>query len=240
MVQPSQHGSVADVGCNHGLLAIALANSGRAACVLATDSSPNAIKITEGNIHSFCTAPERISTRLGDGLLALGSEGCEQVAMAGLGVPRLQKILSECGTLARSARALILQPIEARATQMIDLRSSLHTLGFAIADERFAVCEGRAYLTLRAEARPEGEVASASLPCESDLLLGAERFLEAHVLQAGYLECKRTRTCEPTTMPLQTAPLRTSLNVLPALRRTHASRLGSCNAQTWRHSMACC
>jgi len=87
-------GAVADVGCGHGRLALALASGGGASRVFGVDRSPHALAVAQENLARLGPARAAVEGRLtyvlGDGLAALRGEdpvGCAVVA--GMGVPAL-------------------------------------------------------------------------------------------------------------------------------------------------------
>ena len=68
---------VADIGCDHGLLSIALVGSGRAESVYACDVSPQAIVKARSNAERYLPEAlrQRLSYRQADGLSAFSRAG---------------------------------------------------------------------------------------------------------------------------------------------------------------------
>ena len=59
--------SVIDIGCDHGLLSIFLANKYKKLNIIASDVNKNALESARGNISKY-KLEDRIDVRLGNGL----------------------------------------------------------------------------------------------------------------------------------------------------------------------------
>jgi tRNA A22 N-methylase len=155
---------VADVGCDHGMLAAALAQ--RSDKVFACDASELSL---HGKAAKMCQPYGNVVLRHGDGLTSLtAADSVDTIFMAGLGVPKiiemlqvgLQSIDDEDAARPRHRhlRTLVLQPMAPRLAYMAALRSTLAYYGFDICAETFlAVSDDhccRPYLTLTATRRP--------------------------------------------------------------------------------------
>lgn len=152
---PAVRSSVADIGCDHGQLSAALATSGRCEKVFACDVSEHALQKASHTLHEAGAGAESlVALRLGDGLGSLtADDGVDTVCMAGLGVPRMVKILKDPSI--RTVHTLVLQPVSPRLPLMALLRSVLRRRGYGIAHERFTTsvdAKGcmRPYLTVTA------------------------------------------------------------------------------------------
>eukprot|EP00322_Chrysochromulina_rotalis_P012481 CAMPEP_0115836614 /NCGR_PEP_ID=MMETSP0287-20121206/4797_1 /TAXON_ID=412157 /ORGANISM="Chrysochromulina rotalis, Strain UIO044" /LENGTH=247 /DNA_ID=CAMNT_0003290101 /DNA_START=17 /DNA_END=760 /DNA_ORIENTATION=+ len=146
------HGArIADIGCDHGQLSAALALSGRASTVFACDMSSEALRKTARTLELAKVRDNCVHLRAGSGLgCILVDDDVDSAAMAGLGIPRMVKILREgAGTLA-TIHTLVLQPITPHLAQMSLLRASLRRSGFNIITERFTSSDARPYVTLTA------------------------------------------------------------------------------------------
>lgn len=192
---------VADIGCDHGLLSIALVGSGRAESVYACDVSPQAIVKARSNAERYLPEAlrQRLSYRQADGLSAFSRAGggasdageiaCEidEIALCGLGVPKLLTLLEAGGgASALGVDALVIQPLAPALPRMAQLRSLVHRTGWRISRERFLYSNRMPYMTLRAE-RGAGTAASeppSEPSSELSLLLGDSRQEHAHL--AGY------------------------------------------------------
>ena len=150
----------ADVGCDHGLLSVALLLSGRARRVIAADVSEASVRRAADSVRRL--APRHASAfevRLGDGLQPLPAhDRVEAIAIAGLGLPRLHGILFDeeggCTASALAVPTLVLQPLQPRVDRLASLRDRLWSHGYRVQEQRFAAgAGGRApTLTLRAVA----------------------------------------------------------------------------------------
>ena len=166
--------TVADIGCDHGLLAASLALSGRAARVYACDVSRSSLAGAARTLRDAQCA--RVELRCGDGLSSLtAADGVDTVAMAGLGVDRTVSILRaglrsegrERGAgVGQGVKTLVLQPVAPRLASMVGLRLVLRRLGFQVASEHFMTEERkgvvRPYLTLTAVRQPHDSAPALS------------------------------------------------------------------------------
>lgn len=140
---------VADIGADHGYLSIELIISGRASKVIAT----------EKNIHPFEAAQKNISAagldgvidiRLGDGLQVLSAGEVDTICIAGMGGALIKKILDDAPEVVKSARRLILQPMNGAEK----IRVWLAENNWQIADEDLAESAGIIYEIICAEKNP--------------------------------------------------------------------------------------
>ena len=137
---------VADIGADHGYLAIELIKSGRAAKVIATEKNIHPFEALSKNISGF----NQIEARLGDGLQVLSVGEVDTICIAGMGGALIQKILEESPEVVKSARQLILQPMNA----VKKIRTWLAENDWAIADEDLAEAGGIIYEIICAEKNP--------------------------------------------------------------------------------------
>ncbi len=93
---------VADIGADHGYLAIELVKSGRASFVIATDKNSGPFDAAKKNIAA---AGLNIETRLGDGLKILREGEVDTICIAGMG--------GSHSPVTNSVEQLILQPMNA-------------------------------------------------------------------------------------------------------------------------------
>lgn len=134
-------GPVADIGCDHGLLAAYLAAERR---VIAMDISDAALAKTRGLAERFGLS--LLEIRKSDGFSALRAGEARSAVIAGLGGEAIARILREGESVARSLERLALQPMQGQA----ELRGWLHESGFAVTDERI-VRDGRLFELLLVE-----------------------------------------------------------------------------------------
>lgn len=131
---------VADVGADHGYLSIALAQSGRAAKIIATEKNINPFEAARQNI-SAAGLNGVIDVRLGDGLKILSAGEVDTICIAGMGGALIKKILDDSPEVVSSARQLILQPMN--GTKKI--REHLAETNWLIDDEDLAEVAGIIY-----------------------------------------------------------------------------------------------
>lgn len=103
---------VADIGADHGYLSVELAESKRAIKVIATEKNIHPFEALNKNI-SESGFGNLIETRLGDGLKVLSAGEVDTICIAGMGGALIANILDESPEVVKSARRLILQPMNA-------------------------------------------------------------------------------------------------------------------------------
>ena len=135
---------VADIGCDHGYVAIWLVKEKRCPIVIATDVNEGPLRRAERNIRDARLA-EQIETRLGDGLSILDPGEADVVLIAGMGGMRICEILSAGLERIRDA-TLVLQP----QSDIEEVRRHLHRLGFRIEKESICLEDGKYYFAMRA------------------------------------------------------------------------------------------
>lgn len=129
----------ADVGCDHGFLAIYLVQKNICPRVLAMDVRHGPLNTAREHIEDRGLGAY-IETRLSDGIRRLETGEADTVVCAGMGGRLMQSILSEDLKKTKSLRELILQP----QSEIKEFRSFLRREGFRIEAED-AVCEGNKY-----------------------------------------------------------------------------------------------
>ncbi len=103
---------VADIGADHGYLSIELVKSGRASFVIATDKNFGPLDAAKKNIAAAGLS-DFIDVRLGDGLKVLREGEVDTICIAGMGGALIAEILSNSPEILKTARQLILQPMNA-------------------------------------------------------------------------------------------------------------------------------
>lgn len=168
--------TVADVGCDHGLLSIALASSGYYENVIGVDVSHRALEGGALKFHkkvkdiidrtaedSSGIEGDRLSGPLlplqfreGDGLLPLKPGEADAVCIAGMGVETMISILNsrvpnsyphqKCIDYIK-CNSLYLQPQKSRPRYLVKLYRNLQNEGWTLSDERISYLKSRWYLT---------------------------------------------------------------------------------------------
>ncbi|MBR3498096.1 MAG: SAM-dependent methyltransferase [Selenomonadaceae bacterium] len=144
---------VADVGADHGYLSIALAQSGRAEKVIATEKNLGPCEAARKNI-SAAGLDGVIEIRLGDGLKVLSAGEVDTICIAGMGGALIVKILGDAPEVVQSAARLILQPMNAAKK----IRAWLAENSWAIVDEDLAESSGIIYEIICAEKNPSEKI----------------------------------------------------------------------------------
>jgi len=103
---------VADIGADHGYLSIELVKSGRASFVVASDLNAGPLDAAKKNIAA-AGLNDSIEVRLGDGLKVLREGEVDTICVAGMGGALIAEILNDSPQILKSARQLILQPMNA-------------------------------------------------------------------------------------------------------------------------------
>jgi len=161
-------GVLADIGTDHGYLAIEAVKAGLCTRAVACDIRPGPLDVARANIAA-AGLEHAIDARLGDGLAPLLPGEADTIVVAGMGGMMMKKIIFSEIVKAMEAR-LVLQP--QHDAEM--LRRSLHSKGFEIFEEKFVMDDGRFYVILVASFK--GDVAAWN---------DREYFLGKHLEAAG-------------------------------------------------------
>lgn len=129
--------SAADIGCDHGKLAVYLVESGRCPHVVAADLRPGPLSRARALVRER-GLEDRIDCRLGDGLSVLGPQEAEEIVIAGMGGETIAAILAGAPWLRAPRYNLVLLA----ASSQSDLRRWLCENGFALCRE-VPVVEGK-------------------------------------------------------------------------------------------------
>ncbi|MDO4621541.1 MAG: class I SAM-dependent methyltransferase [Eubacteriales bacterium] len=166
MVTPGSR--IADVGCDHGYLSIALIEEKIAVHAIAMDVAKGPLSTAQENIRLH-GLDERIETRLSDGLAKLKQGEADCVILAGMGGILMRRILQAGLPVLEGIQELILEP----QSEYEEVRRFLADHGFVIDREDMVTEERKFYPIIHA--RP-GEPAAAdpaaytlSIPFEKDM-----------------------------------------------------------------------
>ena len=103
---------VADIGTDHGYLAIELVKKNIATFVIASDKNIGPLEAARKNIQNT-DVENRIDLRLGDGLKTLATGEVDVVCIAGMGGTLICDILNESLEIIAKVDKIILQPMNA-------------------------------------------------------------------------------------------------------------------------------
>lgn len=149
-----EYDRVADIGTDHGYLAIELLRSGRANFVVAGDKNSAPLSAAEKNIAA-AGLTNFIEVRLGDGLKVLREGEVSAICIAGMGGALIAEILNESPEILRTTEQLILQPMNA----LEKVQAWLQTNGWYVADVELAEVGGLIYEIISAVKNPARVVA---------------------------------------------------------------------------------
>lgn len=159
--------TIADIGCDHGLLSIALASSTSFRKVIGTDVSKNALEngalafyekveeVLKRNEDGYLSSLP-IEFRYGDGLQPLNEGEADSICIAGMGVSTMLQILDQENTDSRykgkyldyiETQSLFLQPPTSRPRKLMELYIEVQGKGFRLASERIMKLKKRWYIT---------------------------------------------------------------------------------------------
>lgn len=150
--------TVADVGCDHGYVAVYLIREGISPHVFAMDVNAGPLERAREHVEGYGLAAY-IDVRLSDGLSGLPCRGgrpeADTLLAAGMGGRLTVKILEEGADKLAGMRWVILQP----QSEPWLVRKSLRNAGYFITDENMILEEGKYYAVMKAvnlENLPDG------------------------------------------------------------------------------------
>lgn len=140
MVRPGAR--AADIGTDHGYLAVWLTLSGRCPSCLACDLRPGPLARAAQTVRSY-GAEALVPLRLSDGLDAVSPGETDDIVVAGMGGELIAALVTRCRWLRDPGKRLVLQPM----TSQPELRRALARNGFSIQKEA-AAREGKKYYVI--------------------------------------------------------------------------------------------
>lgn len=143
LVQPGR--AAADIGCDHGKLAVYLALAGISPKVVAVDNRPMPLAKAKA-LARQTGCEDRVDCRLGDGLAALQPGEAQEIIIAGMSGETMANILSAAKWVEDSTLHFVFVP----ATRAGHLRRWLAERGFAIDREEPVEEKGRYYTAISA------------------------------------------------------------------------------------------
>ena len=173
--------AVADIGCDHGFLSIALVGRGIAPSAIAMDLRPGPLSAAKENIAAEGLS-EKIETRLSDGLDKLAVGEAEAIVVAGMGGRLLIHILEAGDAVAQAATELVLQP----QSEIPLVRKYLVDHGYRLLGEEMVFEDGKYYPMMKVapKAQNRGEVLAER---EADYLYGKMLLASGHPVLREYL-----------------------------------------------------
>ncbi len=176
--------TVADIGCDHGKLAVWLVLRGHCPKVVAVDARPLPLARAQA-LARQCKVASLVDCRLGDGLGPVLPGEAQEIVIAGLSGETIAEILAKAPWLRQYSPHLILQP----ACRAEVLRRWLCENGFSIEQEKPVEERGRAYTTLLVKAGGRVQ-APTPLFCELGLLPKAPSAAAVRLVQGRLVDLK--------------------------------------------------
>lgn len=175
---------VADIGTDHGYVAIALVERKIAPFVVAMDVRKGPLSRAKENIEKYGFTKE-IDIRLSDGLEQLKIGEIDTFLIAGMGSELITNILQRGSEIVHSVDEFIVQP----QSEIYKVRKKIHTLGFRIEQEKMLVEDDKYYTMMKAVRGQE------SYENEWDYLYGKYLLQEKNPILLEWLQ-KEYRLCE--------------------------------------------
>ncbi len=135
---------VADVGCDHGYLTIALVENAIAENAIAMDVNNGPLESAKANVKNQGIL-DQVDFRLSDGLMKLSESEADVICICGMGGALIKRILEARIDVAKSAKVLILEP----QSEYRMLREFLAHNNFSFIDEALCMEEGKIYPILK-------------------------------------------------------------------------------------------
>ena len=148
MVSP-QSFAIADIGCDHAYVSIALRQRDMAHKVIAMDVRKGPLAIAKNNVMQY-GLEDTITLRLSDGLEQLQPDEVDAIIIAGMGGLLMLRILEEGRLVWKEAKkrpALILQP----QSDIDQVRRYLYENDYSIDRECMLIDEGKYYTVISAK-----------------------------------------------------------------------------------------
>lgn len=153
--------AVADIGTDHGYLAMELKRRDSSRRVIAADKNGGPCGAARKTLREN-GMEQAVEVRQGDGLAALAAGEVDTVCIAGMGGKLITDILAARPEVFAGLKCVVLQPQNAFGV----LRGWLYEHGWHIEDEALAKVDGRVYQIIRAVP------GKAAMPPGQELLIG--------------------------------------------------------------------
>lgn len=138
--------TVADIGCDHAYLAVALLEEGKVPYVICSDINEGPIALAKAHLKEH-GLEDKAECRLMDGISGLQPGEAETLVIAGMGGMLIRDILLQGNpAVLASVQTLVLQP----QTEPEVVRQTVHALSFHLVDEAFVEDRGKTYVILKA------------------------------------------------------------------------------------------
>jgi len=135
--------TVADIGCDHGYVAIALAKSGNVDKVIAMDINKGPLKRAKKNIIAS-ELENQVETRLSNGFEQLQVGEVNLAILAGMGGRLMRSILTKDLDKTKKIEWLVLQP----QSEIAEVRKLVATLGYVCIEEKALLEDNQFYFAM--------------------------------------------------------------------------------------------
>lgn len=169
---------VADIGTDHGYLAVALIKQGKSEFVVAGDKNRGPYEAAKRTVHEHALGESQISVRLGDGLEVIKPGEVDTVCIAGMGGILMNTILEASPEVTARLKTLVLQPMNG----VMELREWLYDHEWHIVDENLVIDDGRIYEVIKAGKGRRRK------PSGIDLLVGPKLWQKKQPLLRHHIE----------------------------------------------------
>ena len=130
--------SVIDIGCDHGLLSIYLAEKFKNLKIIASDVNNNALESARRNVSKY-KLEDRIDIRLGSGISVINKKDkIDTLVVAGMGANTIIGFLKYSQDKLKDINKIIIQS----NTDLFFLRKNMVSMGYYIDDEEFSIVSG--------------------------------------------------------------------------------------------------
>jgi|GEM_PF-283019 len=138
-----ENDSLADIGTDHGYIALHAHNKKKLKKIIACDINKEPLNNCKNNLQKH-NLENVIETRLGSGVSKIEIAEVETAIIAGMGGNLIVDILKENLEISKSFKQLILQP----QASVANVRRFIHEIDFSILNEKIIFEDGRYYFIL--------------------------------------------------------------------------------------------
>ena len=164
---------IADIGCDHGYLSIALVQNHKAKRMIACDINKGPLAAAEKNIRT-CNLSEQIELRLSDGFEKAQAGECDGAILAGMGGPLGLRILYDGKSVMKGWKQIILQ----LQSKIPLVRFVLKEWGFVTEEENMVMEDGKFYPMMRLSLPKNNDFFECDIPDFEAYLKDAEERLQ--------------------------------------------------------------
>lgn len=136
--------SVIDIGCDHGLLSIYLAQKYKNLKIIASDVNNNALESARKNVSKY-KLEDRIDIRLGSGISVISEkDNVDTIVVAGMGANTIIGFLKYSQDKLKNINKIVIQS----NTDLYFLRKNMISMGYYIDDEELVLDKNIIYTVI--------------------------------------------------------------------------------------------